>query len=511
MIRRLRAAGEGWLASGSRRALKIWDLLFSPWASMHGRAAWFLWIGIALVYILGVYWYGVFFNWGVHSLFFMDWAEITGPRLTFLRDAIVSGQLPLHMSDPAALHASSYRYLAVADAFTSPQALLMLRMSVTRFNFFNVLILYSAGFWGLLLLAKRLRLSLFTFTAAAMVFNFNGNLLAHYSMGHVTWGGYFLFPFFILFSLRLIQGDRSWRWTLEMAFLLFVIWLQGSFHHYLWLLLFLAIAMVTIRGAFWQCLRTGLAALLLSAVRLIPAALFSRVYSANFVTGYPSLHALWDALTNPGNQLDAARYYPFTLEGVGAWEINAYIGLAAGLTLVVFGVYYGLVRREGPYRKLGLPVAGILLLSLGSFYGWLRLIPLTILQGERVSTRIIAVGLSFLIVIAAERLQRRLEFPNGNQTPRLLAVLGLGITFNELWHSISMWNVLAAEKFSWWIYFDRSKWFVANVYTDTQYIQMLIVGLVISILVFLVLVYMLSRERRLIRLNTPRTRDETQL
>ena len=76
------------------------------------------------------------------------------------------------------------------------------------------------GFAGLLVLRSRLRLSAISFAALFLLFNFNGHILAHYSVGHATRGGYFLFPWFVWLILRLLDGDRSWAWTLGMSVLM---------------------------------------------------------------------------------------------------------------------------------------------------------------------------------------------------------------------------------------------------------------------------------------------------
>ncbi len=479
-------------------AAVLWERLFIPLPQLTGKAKLGGWLGIFLLFVLGIVWMGYFTNWGVHEVTFMDWAEITAPRLTLLRNAVTTWQLPLHISDPGTLHAATYRFLAVPDTLLSPQMLLMRWMSVTRFNYFNLLLSYGAGFIGLLLLARRLRLSLVTFSFAFLLYNFNGNLLAHLSIGHVMWSATYLLSWFIWLMLCLLDGERSWRWILMMAGLLTIIWLQGAFHHYLWLLLLLAFTGIFVRGTFWQCLGGGVFALLGSMVRILPAYLYSKSYSASFVTGFPSLAALIESLVSPGNQLDASRYFPFGLEGFGAWEFNTYIGLSAALVLFIFGVGYGLLRVDSPWRRLAVPLGLLALLSLGSFYGWLRYLPIPLIQGERASARIILIPLLFLILFSAERLQRFLERrPEALWgSARALTGFVLALAVNDMWHNLRMWNLPNAAEFSWWIYFDKYKWFVSNRWDDVIYIQLLGIGLAVSLITFLVLGSLSWREWR---------------
>ena len=186
----------------------------------------YLWLTVLWLvglYVIGVIGFGSFFEWGNHTLEYHDWAEISAPRFQFLRTAVLAGEFPLHISDPSSLHGFTLRYLSVADVFISPQMILLYWTSIQRFNLANVLILYTLGFAGLLVLRSRLRLSALSFAALFLLFNFNGHILAHYSVGHATWGGYFLFPWFVWLILRLLDGDRSWLWTLGMAALLFLV------------------------------------------------------------------------------------------------------------------------------------------------------------------------------------------------------------------------------------------------------------------------------------------------
>lgn len=444
-------------------------------------AAWIL-----AIYVLGGLWFGYFFNWGDHSLFFQDWALITGPRLQFLRDAAKSGQLPLHISDPSTMHGATTRYLSVPDTLISPQYLLMMRTSVQRFQLLNVLLLYSLGYAGLLLLARRLRLSLFTFALLAFLYNFNGNLLAHLAVGHATWVGYFLFSWFILLIYQLIDGDASWRWCLELSVLMLVIWLQGAFHQYLWLLFFLALVGIFVPGKLRLVLRAGIFVLLISAIRILPAILLYGRYNAEYISGFLSLGDLWaDMVTIIG-----PNHYPYSpplLEGIGAWEVNTFIGLLGALWMLYFGVFRGLFSKVSPTRRLMLPLSALLLLSMGWFFGYLRVLPIPLLQGERVGTRIVSVVLAFLLVIAAEQCQRWLDGPARElaaERPFIQVGLFIGLaqTIMELWINAYDWKVSSGEKIFDWVYYEMDRWKVQNNWNDRIYLWLILGGLAISLL-----------------------------
>ena len=84
-------------------------------------------------------------------------------------------------------------------------------MPVQAFVLVDVWIFFSAGFAGLLLIRRHFNWSLVAFSGVFLLFLFNGHILAHYSVGHFTWGPYFLFPLVALLVFRFLDGDDSWR------------------------------------------------------------------------------------------------------------------------------------------------------------------------------------------------------------------------------------------------------------------------------------------------------------
>jgi hypothetical protein len=475
----LRLPAGDWLLSGESPRNHLWPSI--------------LWY--AGLFLLGIFVFGNFFEWGGHTLEYHDWANVTGPRFLFLRTAVKSGQLPMHISDPSTLHGWTTRYLAVADAFISPQLVLLYRLSIQRFNLANVWILYSLGFAGMLALRNRLRLSPVAFAAVFLLFNFNGDILAHYSVGHATWGGYFLFPWFVWLVMRLLDGERSWRWTFGVAALLFIIWLQGSFHQFVWLLILLALIGIFVRGTFWAVVRAGFFTFLISAFRILPVLLLYGKTSTAFINGYPSLFALWDSLVNLPQTIN----YPFFIQGlgqgVGSWEMTYYIGLLGGLFLLYFGVYRGLLKRNSPFSPLLVPLGIFLLLTMGQVFGLLRALPIPLLEGERISSRMFSVVLAFGLIFAAERFQRWLD--EGPQPPLALSgsLLALSLMAFELWQDLNIWRISNGSK-DFWVEFNDTKWFVKNNPGDTIYYALVFGGLAITVLTFIGLAFMSWRERR---------------
>jgi hypothetical protein len=149
--------------------------------------------------------------------------------------------------------------------------------------------------------------------------------------------------------------------------------------------------------------------------------------------------------------------------------------------MLYFGLIRGLFGKDAPARGLMLPLGGMLLLSMGQFFGYLRLLPIPLIQGERVGTRIISVVLVFLFVMAAERCQRWLENVKERTYTQIALGLGFTLTLMELWTDSNFWMISNAVKIFWWVYYDAHRWFVKNNYNDTTYLWLVFGGLAISI------------------------------
>ena len=146
-------------------------------------------------------------------------------------------------------------------------------------------------------ISRRLKLSPAAFAVLFLIYNGNGHLLSHVAVGHATWGGTLLFSWFMLWVYELYEeGEPSRGWPLKMGVLLFVIFLQGSFHQFVWCLLFLCAAVLTFwtrRGpdwARWQAIfSAGVCSVGLSAVRILPVAIQLDGFDDDFLGGYQSL------------------------------------------------------------------------------------------------------------------------------------------------------------------------------------------------------------------------------
>lgn len=463
----------------------------------HPLAVWF-WL--ALIYLIGLGFWGVAFDWRQTSLNYHDWATVNLPRFEIIKEALTDGELPLHVSDTAALHNLTDRFLALPDVVTTPQMIVLLRVDSDTFALLDVLIHYSLATVGLFYIRKRFNLSLFVYAILFFLFNFNGYIVAHYSVGHATWAGYFLFPIFFLLVMEFVQGEVGWRWVAKIAFLSFYAILAGSQHHFTWMMLFLALlGLVEFKRIKWV-IAAILSAGFLSAIRLLPPVfIIGKATSENvfqFRSGYPGLGELFSSLVSI-RPLDY-EVYAAKLP-TGYWEYNYFIGVL-GCALLLFGIVAWVRDSKKQFASLLLPVGIVLLLCMGFVYEY-TLYQLPLFASERVIARMISLPVSFILIISAIYFQTWYEGQTGAFS-RWLGGFGLLFLLNDLLTHTRLWSVKKAAEYFGARQIQFPEQLIQNR-PDPFYSQILIAGALLTILTAaLLLLFSILEGRKLKRQNS---------
>jgi len=482
--------------------------------STSRKQRWITVLFFAFLLLGGMFLWGYFLNWGNVSFHFGDWHDITGPRLAFLRDAMTKWVLPLHISDPTALQAPTDRFLSVPNTFMGPTVILLHYLNMQNFIIVQTLLMFVLGFAGLLTLRKQLNLSPFAFTILFLLFNFNGHVVGHLSVGDFSWSNYFLLAWFAAFVIELLQKKWvGWGWVTKMSLLMFLIFLQGAFHFFEYCFTFLVVLAIFSPKYFLTVGKTILASAAISAVRIAPALLETGSMKVSYLGGYPMARDLWDALVAPTFPGAVS-----TLNGVnwpmGYWEYTVYIGLIGTLFLIFFGIYRT-YRRErsiassqelrqttaatqsSPFRALLLPCLVFTVFSLTAVFGELRtLLQIPPLTGERVASRLFIFPVLFLIVLAVYELQKWLDTSHITSLAALSILLLLVIELNDLWQNFQFWGVkYAATTFALQYPFKQGHWIVAN-HPDSPYTIRLTHGLEITCLTIVGLAVLVFLENR---------------
>jgi hypothetical protein len=467
------------------RTEKLVGAIFAP--EREAETPWLAKAWTAALFSAGIIGWSYVLGWGLVPLNFHDWTDINIPRLTFLQNALRAGALPLHMGDSAALHGVTDRFFTLPDVITTPQTLLLLVLPVPAFVVADVLIHYVIGFAGLLMLRRHFGWSLYVWTMVFLLFVFNGHILAHYTVGHLTWGPYFVFPLILLMLFRFLDGDTSWRAIGIFSALMSYMVLAGGQHHLTWVVLFMAMLAPVCGRRAWWLLAAVIGSLLLSAVRLLPPALELESFRAAGliadVIGYPSLMHLLSTLVilrreQPAfNQALPANIWFFDS---AYYEFNAYVGAIGAVVIVVFGLYHWLRSSWPRYWQLAVPALAMVALSLGTVYRIVRAAGVPLFESERYTARMFSLPLTLLIVMAGTILDQYLRERAVSMWQRVLALFILAYAAIDISANIRLSRVAVSSG----LFGPSSVNEAATVVQhrdDPTYVMVLAAGLVVSL------------------------------
>ncbi len=376
---------------------------FGPPSSSRFKRTQVLFLGLVLLLGGGFWW--SFFRCQEPEPFFsaIDW-KVEQQYYHIIQQAWQTQQAPYHVSTPVQPLRPTQRFMAVPEAlyWLAPQAPLLAFLTLKQFVVANVLLHFAIGFWGCLMLRRRLDLAPVAFLVLVLLFNLNGHIIAHVAAGH-KWNGYFYLAMLAAFVLDALDRRAPvFETAVKIALVNLFVLLQGSIHLYALCMIFLGLLFLCSSRARWPALLAAALTGLLSVFRLAPAALtLGKLSSAEFENGFGSLA---DILT----RLDSTALFK---KAVFPWEYDLYVGLVGVAFLVIFGIWFAFSARPElaaiRFRGLYLPLLILLALSLGDFYQqFIAFLPAAVPNTERVPSRFLVLPLVFLVVMACARFQR---------------------------------------------------------------------------------------------------------
>ena len=419
------------LRSGANWLTETLVLPPQPTPTTRQRATRLAWMGG--VYLLGLVVWVSFMDGGRIPFGVHDWGQEWAFDTT-LQQSLRQAILPLHTS---AIVDGTQRFLAIPQTILSPQTLLLRLIDLDAFLMVHTLLLLTVGFAGSLALMRYLKLSPLAGGLLFLLVALNGSLIAQVAVGHVMWLGVFVLPLFFLLLLRLADGRAGVRWPVAMAFTLFLLLLQGSILIYIWCLIFLGLVWLVDREHRRKLFEATLLSGLLGAFRLIPTGLAFAEPSSTFYPGYPSFAHLIAGLVlplPPSEQL-------WLTTSAGWWEFDMYIGFMGLVFVGWFGIAESFRRKDR--RRLAIyAAAGVMaLLALGYLYLPFRAIPFPFLSHQRIPSRLLAVPLLAMVVMASEGLQTWLDRVRPGGGVRL-AMTGLAlILVQDLVQHARLWRL----------------------------------------------------------------------
>jgi hypothetical protein len=187
---------------------------------------------------------------------------------------------------------------------------------------------------------------------------------------------------------------------------------------------------------------------------------------------------------------------------LGWWEFDLYVGVIGTIFILYFGVICWLKDRDYIPRlqDLLLPVVTIFILSIGDLYSYVRLIPIPLLIGERVSSRMIIIPFIVVLFIAVIYFQRALMSGQPSRAFRMASLILMLVTVYDLWQHMRAWRVTTAVKAFPFTPVDLSIKLVGN-HPDVPYFRMITIGALISLATGIFLIYQMLREHSKATIN----------
>ncbi len=360
------------------------------------------------------------------SLFILFWAPfLSGNRLgpidwdwqwfykylSFIRESWRANRLPV------------FSYLMtpfLANGETSaffPLSFLLKYYWVIDYIKINLAIHYLAGFFGLWMIFNKLMINKSLLIIAALISLFNGNIYAHFYIGHYGWITLLLLP--LLYGLYLYKDDH-WIYPISIGALVASTYYEGGQHVVIWygMLLFILFVIEFLydrKKAKFLLLNIGIIAgttILFALAKLLPSQhLYHDYYNSNSVVlgGFESWRDLFVNLTTGIFKNTGGEHYKWTLMW---WEQYSYIGQVVSLFFILY-LIKPLQKRSREEVSL-LAVAFVFLISSYNqvWYYLAKILPVSVILSQRHPSRLVVVfifALSILVSIWLNRVMKLIE------------------------------------------------------------------------------------------------------
>jgi hypothetical protein len=387
----------------------------------------------------------------------------------------------------------SDRFMGNLQPNLSPQVILLPFLANYAFILFNLLFMYTLGFAGCLLFLWRYRLALLPFSVIFLLFNLNGHITSHISLGH-PWNGYFLIPFFVVLVLELVRPEQANKLgtAILLAFVLFGMVLQGSFHIYAMCAIFLFLVGIFNRYLLGATLFALGASVALSMFRFLPSIFVYEGTKTSYASGFPTFSTFVDALTT----IKAFAYeHPrdSLIYDVPWHEHDTFIGYLGVAFIIFFGIYMRFRASQAvnrfKFQALDLPILLVILFSFGIVTDIISDLQIPMISwAERVPSRFFVLPLIFLVVIGAVRMQAFVSNTTLSNSTKFLLIAGTIVMAHSLAAHSWFWRILDQPGVSLVLGAPHnSSSMVATTAQDASYVAAVKIGAVVTLMAIITL------------------------
>jgi hypothetical protein len=188
-------------------------------------------------------------------------------------------------------------------------------------------------------------------------------------------------------------------------------------------------------------------------------------------------------------------FYSLDLYAENFWDFNFYIGILGFSFILYFGLFLWIQNSSPLYRELVVPVLVITALSIGSTYWIIRFTGIPLFASERAVMRMISVPVVWLFLIGSIMFQEWWNKHKLEVVHQAAALLGLALLFIDLWSNMRIWRPSEIKQFFVPVPMNIAGNAVAN-HPDSPYILILSIGLGITLLTAVFLLFMSWRETK---------------
>lgn len=322
-------------------------------------------------------------QWGLGPDWNKDWLYYRA-----LQEAVEQFRLPYYIRT---MEQGTERLFANLEAPLGPDALLLAVLPIPALYVLRLVCCFTVGYYAAVRLRDHLQLSLAWWAAWMVLFVLNGHILSHLGAGHTPWAGYFLVPLVFLAVLTMEPPGGAGA-TVLLALTLGAMVVLGSFHVFVWSLIF-SLAYAAFRPALIGRIgRALIIVALLTAYRMLPGVATFGGGDNTFAGSYDTAAMFLAGVTGG----------PMPVTQLGLHEYDLFVGWV-GLAMLCVAFVPG---RRGESRPLtALTIASVVMIALSMFKVYqFTLFTLPGFVSQRVAARLAVLGILGLLLVASRRL-----------------------------------------------------------------------------------------------------------
>ena len=428
-----------------------------------------------------------------------DWSNEHN-ALNVIKYSLKNKIMPYHSDYGVGNAPNKKRFLGNPMISISPQLLLINFFETETFFFINLIFMYSVGFIGCILFKNHFNLGNTAFLFLFSIFNFNGYFVTKISAYGPHLLGYYIIPFFLYFIFKTYNLQKSRISFIRSGVLIGIanslILLQGSIHLYTCCVTFLCFWAIFNLRFYIVSFFAFLSNFALSSIKIFPAFLaYGNIGNHRYweAGGYSNLSSFFESMVVTKNIFDP----PLS----GYHELSLFVSFFGLILLIYFAFIYPLTNDQNNkykfFMRFGIPVILMIFISFRHFKHIIIPQWIPLLNSESVTTRYMIIPLIVVLFISVIYFQKFLNTGFRSLKVKLVVYFSLFMMIISLFNHSRIWRMHVIEnKYLWYeklVSISHNKInlpIISNSYNDTIYIYSIWIGLLVSIITLLLIIFL---------------------